>query len=110
MPAEVYVAQLTGAIYQAIVLPIISSFWSIIVASILLVLGFVIGKVVGAAIKELLILKGRYPKASILRNQNVVFDICRNKYRLWVKVSYKNEIVLIEKIGTHKEYEKWNII
>lgn len=55
-------------------------------------------------------LKGRYPKASILRSQNVVFDICRNKYRLWVKVSYKNEIVLIEKIGTHKEYEKWNII
>ena len=55
-------------------------------------------------------LKGRYPRASILGNQNVVFNICGNKYRLWVKVSYKNELVLIEQIGTHKEYEKWNII
>jgi len=55
-------------------------------------------------------LKLRYPKASILKGQNVIFNICRNKYRLWVKISYKNQIVLIKKIGTHKEYEKWNII
>ena len=55
-------------------------------------------------------LKSRYPKASILKDQNVIFDICRNKYRLWVKVSYKNQTILIKKIGTHKEYEKWKII
>ncbi len=55
-------------------------------------------------------LKCRYPKASILRNQNVVFDICGNKYRLWVKINYKNKLVLIKKIGTHKEYDKWYII
>lgn len=54
-------------------------------------------------------LKARYPKASILGNQQVVFDICRNKYRLLVKISYKNGIVLIKKIGTHKEYNKWSI-
>ena len=55
-------------------------------------------------------LKSRYPKASIVKSQNVIFDICRNKYRLWVKVNYKNQTVLIKKIGTHKEYEKWEII
>jgi len=54
-------------------------------------------------------LKRRYPKTSILKDQHVIFDICRNKYRLWVRVNYKNKIVLIKKIGTHKEYEKWNI-
>lgn len=55
-------------------------------------------------------LKARYPKASILKDQNVVFDIFRNKYRLWVKISYKNQTILIKKVGTHKEYEKWEII
>jgi len=54
-------------------------------------------------------LKHRYPKASILKDQHVIFDIYRNKYRLWVRISYKNGVVLIKKIGTHKEYEKWNI-
>lgn len=54
-------------------------------------------------------LKRRYPKASILNGQHVIFNICRNKYRLWVQVSYKNRIVVIKKVGTHKEYEKWNI-
>ena len=55
-------------------------------------------------------LKNRYPKASIVKSQNVIFDIFRNKYRLWVKVNYKNQTVLVKKIGTHKEYEKWEII
>lgn len=55
------------------------------------------------------ILKERYPKASILPGQHIVFNICRNKYRLWVRFSFKNQIVVVMKIGTHKEYEKWNI-
>ncbi len=54
-------------------------------------------------------LKERYPKASILSDQQVVFDFCRNKYRLLTLINYKNEIVLIKKIGTHKEYDKWKI-
>jgi len=55
-------------------------------------------------------LKSRYPKASILKNQNVIFDICGNRYRLWVKVNYQNQVILIKKVGTHREYEKWHII
>ena len=54
-------------------------------------------------------LKQRYPKASILSDQYVVFNICWNKYRLVVQVGYKTNIVLIKKIGTHKEYDNWNI-
>ena len=54
-------------------------------------------------------LKARYPKASILGNQQVVFDICGNRYRLLVQVNYKNGIVLIKKIGTHKEYDNWQL-
>lgn len=53
-------------------------------------------------------LKQKYPKASLLKNQHVVFNICWNKYRLLVQVSYKTNIVLARKIGTHKEYDDWN--
>lgn len=54
-------------------------------------------------------LKRRYPRASILKEQQIIFDICGNKYRLWTQISYKNKIVLIKNIGTHNEYEKWNL-
>ena len=54
-------------------------------------------------------LKNRYPKASLVKDQHVVFDFCWNKYRLLVQVSYKNGIVLAKKIGTHKEYDNWGI-
>ena len=54
-------------------------------------------------------LTSRYPKASIIGGHQVVFNICGNKHRLWVEVSYKNKIVATIKIGTHKEYDKWVI-
>jgi len=54
-------------------------------------------------------LRERYPKASLLRNQQVVFDFGGNKYRLLTLVNYKNGIVLVKKIGTHKEYNNWKI-
>ncbi len=54
-------------------------------------------------------LKTRYPKASLLGNQQVIFNICGNKYRLLAYVNYKNNIVLVKNIGTHKEYDHWKI-
>lgn len=54
-------------------------------------------------------LRRRYPKASLIGNQQVVFNICGNRYRLLVQVSYKNEMVFVKKVGTHKEYDNWNI-
>ena len=54
-------------------------------------------------------LKNRYPRASILKKQQVIFDICGNRYRLLTQISFKNKVVLIKNIGTHKEYEKWDL-
>lgn len=54
-------------------------------------------------------LKGKYPKASLVKDQQVIFDICGNRYRLLVRVNYKNKIVLVKKTGTHKEYDNWDI-
>jgi mRNA interferase HigB len=54
-------------------------------------------------------LKRKYPKASLVKDQHVIFDLCWNKYRLLVQINYKNGIILVKKIGTHKEYDKWNI-
>lgn len=54
-------------------------------------------------------LKARYPKASLLKKQQVVFNICRNDYRLLVVIGYKGKSVLVKKIGTHKEYDKWDL-
>lgn len=53
--------------------------------------------------------KKRYSKVSIVGNRHAVFNICWNKYRLWVLINYKNKTVLVKKVGTHKEYDKWKI-
>jgi mRNA interferase HigB len=50
--------------------------------------------------------KDRYPSASFLADNRVIFNIKGNAYRLVVKVRYQNEIVLIEWVGTHAEYDK----
>ncbi len=53
--------------------------------------------------------KGRYPSASFLGGDRVVFNLKGNKYRLLVKVSYKSGIVRVQMIGTHAEYDKWKL-
>lgn len=52
-------------------------------------------------------IKERYPKASILQRNVVVFDIKGNTYRLVVKIAYNTKIVLIVWVGTHPEYDKF---
>ena len=51
--------------------------------------------------------KARYPRASILSDNRVVFDIAGNRYRLLCQIAYKSAIVVIKRIGTHAEYDKW---
>ena len=53
--------------------------------------------------------KARFPKADTPGGGNTIFDIAGNKYRLWCLITYKNGVILVKKIGTHKEYDKWNI-
>jgi len=49
----------------------------------------------------------RFVHASFPGDNRVVFNIKGNKYRLDVKVSYKNQVVYVMRIGTHAEYDKW---
>lgn len=52
--------------------------------------------------------KRRYPKASIIKDNQVIFDLRGNRYRLKVQIDYKNKIILIKNVGTHQEYMKWD--
>ena len=52
-------------------------------------------------------IKEEYVTASFLADNRVVFNLKGNSYRLDVKVSYASKVVLIKRIGTHREYDKW---
>ena len=54
-------------------------------------------------------IKVRYPNASFLADNRVIFNIKGNTYRLVVKARYQNGIVLIEWVGTHAEYDKQDL-
>lgn len=54
-------------------------------------------------------LKARYPKASNLGKNMWVFDLKGNDYRLLAKVDFQNKIVLAKRIGTHAEYDRWEL-
>ena len=53
--------------------------------------------------------KNALPKASIVANNRVVFDICGGSYRLIVKFNYPYRIGYIRFIGTHSEYDKIDV-
>src|SRR5690625_4154835 len=48
----------------------------------------------------------KYPHASILTDNRVVFNIKGNNYRLVVKINYDYGQVFIRFVGTHAEYDK----
>jgi mRNA interferase HigB len=52
-------------------------------------------------------IRARFATASFVSDNRVIFNIKGNRYRLEVKVSYKNQVVLVKRIGTHAEYSKW---
>ena len=51
-------------------------------------------------------LKNRYPSASFLADNRVIFNIKGHAFRLVIKAKYQNGIVLVEWVGTHAEYDK----
>ena len=51
-------------------------------------------------------IKNRYPNASIIHKNIVIFDIKGNRYRLAVKVDYQSQAVLVKWFGTHADYDK----
>ncbi|MDQ2076877.1 type II toxin-antitoxin system HigB family toxin [Marinimicrobium sp. ABcell2] len=50
--------------------------------------------------------RDRYPRASILPNNKVVFRLKGNDYRLVVTARYQRGILKVEWVGTHAEYDK----
>ena len=53
-------------------------------------------------------IKEQYNSASFLEDNMVVFNVKGNNYRMEVNVTYNTGIVLINRIGTHSEYDQWN--
>lgn len=53
--------------------------------------------------------KQTFPKASIVGNNRVVFDIAGGNFRLVVKFAYRMQIGYIRFIGTHQQYDKINV-
>ena len=52
--------------------------------------------------------RARYASASFLGDQRVIFNLKGNKYRVDTKITYEQQIVLVKRIGTTREYSKWN--
>ena len=50
-------------------------------------------------------IKLRYPSASFVASNRVVFNIKGNDYRLIVAVAYRFGAVYVEFLGTHKQYD-----
>ena len=52
-------------------------------------------------------IKDRYPSASFLASNVVIFNLGGNSYRLQATVAFKSKTVVVTRIGTHAEYDKW---
>ena len=50
-----------------------------------------------------------YPTASFLAGNRIVFNLKGRKFRLLAKISYEVQIVMVERVGTHSEYSKWEL-
>ena len=51
-------------------------------------------------------LKKIHGKASIVKDDRVVFNIMGNKYRLIVRIVFEYKAIQIKWFGTHSEYDK----
>ena len=50
-------------------------------------------------------IKLRYPHASVIDAERVVFNIGGNKYRLIAKVWFAGQAVYVKFVGTHRAYD-----
>jgi len=54
-------------------------------------------------------IKARYPSASVIDSERVVFNIRGNNYRLVVKVWFPGQMVFIKFVGTHAGYDRVDV-
>ena len=64
-------------------------------------------EVKAAAWKNTHDIKERFASASFLADNKVICNIKGNNYRLEITVAFKTQIVIVNRIGTHAEYDKW---
>ena len=50
-----------------------------------------------------------FGSASFVGDRKVVFNIKGNKYRLLAQINYEIGNVLVLRVGTHAEYDKWDL-
>jgi mRNA interferase HigB len=55
-------------------------------------------------------IKRRYATASIVSAQRIVFNVKGNSYRLVVSADFEKSILWIKWLGTHKEYDRINVM
>ncbi len=53
-------------------------------------------------------LRGTFASVSLVGSLTA-FNVGGNKYRIATFVHYRQQIVYIKKIGTHEEYDKWDL-
>lgn len=53
--------------------------------------------------------KARYPSASIINAERVVFNIGGNKYCLAARINFGSGTVFIRFVGTHAEYDRIDV-
>ncbi len=53
--------------------------------------------------------KEKYASASILSDNRVVFNVKGNRYRMLVQIAYNTGKVVVKKIGTHDDYDTWDL-
>lgn len=51
----------------------------------------------------------RYPRASFPRKGLAVFRIKGNDYRLVTQIAFNTGVIIVEKVGTHAEYDTWTL-
>jgi mRNA interferase HigB len=51
----------------------------------------------------------RYPSASILSGNRVVFNVKGNRYRMLTRVMLGVGTITVLRIGTHAEYDRWKL-
>ena len=67
------------------------------------------GEVSRAMWRSMADIKRRFPHASVIDRERVVFNIGGNKYRLVVKVWFPGQTVWVKFVGTHDAYDKMDV-
>jgi mRNA interferase HigB len=53
--------------------------------------------------------KACYPHASLLSRNRFVFNIKGKSYRMLATIAYEAGVVVVNRVGTHAEYDAWRL-